>query len=142
MTNNDLLELYTDISRQHLAYVEQRVGAFGLHAGQAAVISALGRRGSCTQKELAEIRHVSAPTISIMTSRMMREGLIVKHPEDSRYGVISLSEKGKQMCEALAGDRVGEPERIFAGLSSEEMQIAEKIFLTISRNLQQLADGK
>ena len=139
MIENDLLELYTDISRQQLSYVERRVNAFGLHAGQAAVIAALGRYESCTQKELAEHRHVSAPTISVMIARMEREGLVRKLSND-RYSRICLTEKGKRLSDALARDRLGEPERIFAGLSSEEMEMAEKIFQKISQNLQRMSD--
>ena len=139
MIDNDLLELYTDISRQQLSYVERRVNAFGLHAGQAAVIAALGRYETCSQKELAELRHVSAPTISVMVARMEREGLVQKLSAD-RYSRICLTEKGKRLSEALARDRLGEPERIFAGLSPEERSMAEKVFLTISRNLQRLSD--
>lgn len=149
MTDNDLLELYTDISRQQLTYVEQRVTAFGLHAGQAAVISALGKHGPCTQKEIAQLRHVSAPTISVMIARMEREGLVTKEPADGRYSRITLTDKGEQMCRILAEDRVGEPDRVFAGLSPEERDAAAKIFRTISENLQRLteqanqcADGK
>ena len=139
MIDNDLLELYTDISRQQLSYVEKRVNAFGLHAGQAAVIAALGRYEACTQKELAELRHVSAPTISVMIARMERDGSVQKMSDD-RYSRICLTERGKRLSEALAKDRLGEPDRIFAGLSPEEMEMAEKIFRTISQNLQKLND--
>ncbi len=140
MIENDLLELYTDIARQHMTYVEQRVSAFGLHAGQAAVIAALGENGPCTQKELTRLRHVSAPTISVMIARMEREGLVERTESEERFGRISLTVKGRMMNDALMRDRMGEPDRIFSGLSSGERQTAEKIFRTISQNLQQLTD--
>lgn len=139
LPDNDLLELYTDIARQQLSYVEHRVNAFGLHAGQAAVIAALGEYGPCTQKKLTELRHVSAPTISVMISRMEREGLVNRQTADGRSSQISLTDKGWKLHESLSRDRVGEPERIFSGLTQSELEIAKKVFHTISKNLQQLS---
>ena len=141
MTDNDLLELYTDISRQHTAYVEQRVNALGLHSGQAAVITALGNHGSCTQTKLALLRHVSAATISVMVSRMEREGLVAREWVDKRFNYVSLTEKGRQLYEVLAADRIGETERIFAGLSVMDRKNIERAFCIMSTNLQQMTDG-
>ena len=138
MTDNDLLLLFTDTARQHLVYVEQRVQEFGLHAGQAAVIAALGEYGPCTQKKLAQLRGVSAPTISVMISRMEREGLIERLPEDGRFSRIYLTDKGRRLNDCLAADRLGEPDRVFADLSAEDRETAERILQTISKNLQEI----
>ena len=70
MEDEALLSLFTDMSRIHTAYVERRLLPLGLHSGQGAIISALGERGPCSQKDLAEYRHVSAATISVMLSRI------------------------------------------------------------------------
>ena len=136
MEDTELLSLFTDMTRVHTAYVERRLLPLGLHTGQGAIIAALGERGPSSQKELAEYRHVSAATISVMLRRMEKSGLVVRSvSEDGKGNLISLTEDGAAMYEALRLDRKGEPERVFAGLTREEMAVAEKIFQTVSNNL-------
>ena len=136
MEDTELLSLFTDMTRVHTAYVERRLLPLGLHTGQGAIITTLGEHGSCSQKELAEFRHVSAATISVMLRRMEKGGLIVRSlSEDGKCNLISLTEEGKTMYDALCRDREGESDRVFAGLSPEEMTVAEKIFQTVSQNL-------
>lgn len=137
MKDEELLSLFTDMSRIHTSYVERRLLPLGLHAGQGAIISALGECGPCSQKELAEYRHVSAATISVMLRRMEKGGLISRTAsEDGKHNQIALTENGRAAYEALCRDREGEAARVFDGLSREDMIAAERIFQTLSRNLQ------
>ena len=137
MEDTQLLSLLTDMSRFHAAYVEHRLLHLGLHSGQGAIISALGEYGPCSQKELAEYRHVSAATISVMLGRMEKSGLVTRSiSEDGKCNQITLTEAGNAMYEALCQDTKGEPERVFSGLSAEELSVAEKIFRTVSENLE------
>ena len=143
MQDEELLSLFTDMSRIHTAYVERRLLPLGLHAGQGAIISALGAYGPSSQKELAEYRHVSAATISVMLRRMEKGGLISRSAsDDGKHNQISLTAEGQAAYRALCRDRMGEAERVFAGLSAEDMAAAEKIFTTLSRNLQELTNRK
>ena len=142
MEDTELLSLFTDMTRVHTAYVERRLLPLGLHTGQGAIISALGECGPCSQKELAEYRHVSAATISVMLRRMEKSGLVERSlSADGKCNLISLTAEGREMYELLLQDREGEPERVFAGLSPEEMRTAEKIFQTVSRNLENITQS-
>ncbi len=142
MEDKKLLDLFTDMTRIQTAYVERRLLHLGLHTGQGAIISALGECGPCSQKDLAEYRHVSAATISVMLRRMENGGLVVRsQSEDGKHNEISLTEQGEELCEALSRDMDGEPERIFAGLSEEDKLAAQRIFKKISENLASLANG-
>ena len=137
MKDEELLSLFTDMSRIHTAYVERRLLPLGLHAGQGAIIAALGKYGPCSQKELAEYRHVSAATISVMLRRMEKGGLITRSSSyDGKHNQISLTDEGWRLYVLLCEDREGEAERVFAGLSAEDMAAAERIFQTLSQNLQ------
>ena len=139
MEDTELLSLFTDMTRIHTAYVERRLLPLGLHTGQGAIIAALGVCGPCSQKELAEYRHVSAATISVMLRRMEKSGYIQRSvSEDGKCNLISLTEQGWDMYQTLRRDRKGESERVFAGLSAEERVMAEKIFQTVAGNLQNI----
>lgn len=136
MEEKELLELFTDMTRIHTAYVERRLLPLGLRTGQGAIISALGEHGPCSQKELAEYRHVSAATISVMLRRMENGGLIVRRQsEDGKGNHIALTEEGRRTYKALSRDMIGEPERIFKGLDPADRQAAERIFRQVAKNL-------
>lgn len=140
MEDKKLLNLFTDMTRVHTAYVERRLLHLGVHTGQGAIISALGEIGPCSQKDLAEYRRVSAATISVMLRRMEKSGLVIRsQSEDGKHNDISLTEQGEALCRALSQDMVGEPERIFAGMSEEDKRAAQRIFQKISENLQDFA---
>ena len=137
MKDEELLSLFTDMTRVHTAYVERRLLPLGIHTGQGAIISALGECGPCSQKDLAEYRHVSAATISVMLRRMEKSGLVERSlSEDGKCNLISLTAEGQAMYDSLRKNRMGEPERVFAGLSDEDLRMAERIFQTVSRNLE------
>ena len=140
MEDKELLNLFTDMTRIHTAYVERRLLHLGVHTGQGAILSALGECGPCSQKKLAEYRHVSAATISVMLRRMENSGWIVRsQSEDGKCNEISLTARGKALSEALSRDMIGEPERVFAGLDREDKLAAQRIFQQISENLDTIA---
>ena len=137
--DTELLNLFTDMTRVHTAYVERRLLHLGLHNGQGAIISALGACGPSSQKELAEYRHVSAATVSVMLRRMEKNGLVVRSSsDDGKCNEISLTEEGDELYRTLCREMDGEPARIFDGLTPEELAAAEHIFETISDNLEKM----
>jgi DNA-binding MarR family transcriptional regulator len=140
--DKELLALFTDMTRIHTAYVEHRLLHLGLHTGQGAIISALGECGPCSQKELAEYRHVSAATISVMLRRMEKSGLVARTlSEDGKCNQISLTPEGLKLSQALGENMIGEPERVFAGLTSEDKFQAQRLFEQISKNLDAMTNG-
>ena len=140
MEDTELLSLFTDMTRIHTAYVERRLQPLGLHTGQGAIIAALGVCGPCSQKELAEYRHVSAATISVMLRRMENSGYIQRSAsEDGKRNLISLTDRGWDMYQTLRRDRKCEAERVFAGLSAEERLEAERIFQKVAGNLKSIS---
>ena len=143
MEDEELLDLFTDMARIHTAYVERRLLPLGVHTGQGGIISALGELGPCSQKTLAEYRHVSAATISVMLRRMEKSGYISRtSATDGKGNQIALTKKGWALYEMLSLDREGEAARIFAGLSPEEIAVSNRVFRMISENLKNLTPLK
>ena len=138
MEDRALLDLFTNMTRTHTAYVERRLQHLSLHNGQASIITALGQRGPSTQKDLARFRQVSAATISVMLGRMARDGLISRTvSEDGKCNLISLTAEGREIYRHLSDFMSGEADLVFAGLSTEEKRVAEQVFRRISSNLTQ-----
>lgn len=132
-----LLDLLTDTTQLHAAYVNRSLSQWGIHSGQGAILSALGILGPCSQKDLADFRQVSPATISVMLGRMESKGLITRAPseEGGKRNQISLTEKGRQICDEMAAIMPRENAKIFEGLSEEDMETAARLFLVIRDNL-------
>jgi DNA-binding MarR family transcriptional regulator len=137
MNDNQLLDLLTDMTRIHSNYVERRLGPLGLHSGQAAIITALGQHGTCTQKELAQFRQVSPATVSVMLGRMERDELVSRAPAavGGKANTISLTEKGEVLFRSIEASREGDSSKLLYGLSAEDKAEARRIFQMISENL-------
>ncbi len=137
MNTSKLLDLLTDTTRLHSNHTERHLAQFGIHSGQGSILSALDILGPCSQKELADFRQVSPATISVMLGRMESRGLIRRAPSDEggKRNQIFLTEEGQEMAEALRLHMPQEAEMIFAGLTEEELQVADRIFRTICSNL-------
>lgn len=132
-----LLDLLTDTTQLHSAYVNRTVSRWGIHSGQGSILAALGIIGPCSQKDLAEFRQVSPATISVMLSRMEAKGLIDRSPseEGGKRNQISLTEQGRRIADELADAMPAENAKIFDGLTEDDMETAARIFLIIRDNL-------
>ena len=139
MYERTLLDLLTDMTQLHAAYVNRSLARWGIHSGQGAIISALGILGPCSQKDLADFRQVSPATISVMLGRMEAKGLITRTPaeEGGKRNEIALTERGHQICQEMSDFMPGENAKIFEGLSQEDMETAARLFLIIKENLAQ-----
>ena len=137
MDRTRLLDILTDTSRIHTGYVERQVAQLGILSGQGALLSALDIIGPCSQEELADFRQVSAATISVMLGRMESRGLILRLPseEGGKRNQILLTDEGRRMAHKLRDFMPREAEKVFAGLTDEELEIAEHIFQTIRKNI-------
>lgn len=136
MNDKDLLNLFTDMVRAHVAYMDRQLSVLGLSNGQGGVISALGRFGKLTQNELARFRQVTPATISIMLDRMERDGLVARCTaiDNSRANNICLTEEGMKIYSQLDSFMSGEPEVVFKGLTTDEKLLAANVFRKIIEN--------
>ena len=138
MSNSELLDLLTDTSRLHTNYVERKLTRYGIHSGQGYILSALDILGPCSQKDLADFRKVSPATISVMLGRMEDKGLIRRVPSDEggKRNQILLTEVGQEMAHTLRHIMPQEADRIFHGLSEEDLAVADRVFRVICENIQ------
>lgn len=137
MNTSKLLDLLTDTTRLHNTYVERQLTQHGIHSGQGYIISALDILGPCSQKELADFRQVSPATISVMLGRMENKGLIRRVPADSggKRNQILLTPDGEELAMALRDIMPQEADKIFDGLTSDELAVADRVFRVICHNL-------
>ena len=140
MNDQELLNLFTDVSRLHISGAERNLNRLDLQVGQGAVIHTLGKHGEMPQNKIAKIRKVSPATISVMIRRMEANELVQRRSDenDAKVNLISLTEKGEAAFIRMEEDNKDRPSKIFAGLTEEDKIYAEKMFRTIFNNLESM----
>lgn len=71
-----------------------------MHPAQAGCLQALSHRDGLSQSDLAEMLHVSRPTVTTMLQRMESGGTIERRPDeaDSRITRVYLTEAGRSLA--------------------------------------------
>lgn len=74
-----------------------------MHPAQAGCLQALAHRDGMSQSDLAEILHVSRPTVTTMLQRMEAAGVIERRADeaDSRITRVYLTEAGRALAERM-----------------------------------------
>ena len=87
--------------------------------------------------ELSRHMVVSTARIAALLGRMEAKGLITRVPaeEGGKRNQISLTERGKQICDEMADYMEEENVKIFDGLTQEDKETAARLFLVITENL-------
>lgn len=75
----------------------------GGHPGAAHVLRVLADRDGISQRDLAELMHLSRPTITTMLQRMEQAGVVERWDDevDQRLTRIRLTPKGREQAEGL-----------------------------------------
>ncbi|WP_413249574.1 MarR family winged helix-turn-helix transcriptional regulator [Sinomonas flava] len=69
--------------------------------GQNTVLALLNKRGPLTMRQLADIEHVQAPSMTRTVNHLCERGFVARaeHPTDGRQVVVSLTADGRQVLE-------------------------------------------
>lgn len=107
----------------------------GTPPGQAMLLRLLAMHDGATQRELADMLHLSAPTVTAMLKRMERGGSIARTPDphDQRVTRVSLTPAGREkelLLHRVLAARIG---RLLAGMADEDR-------LELARLLDDFAD--
>ncbi len=98
-------------------------------------ISILLDEESINQRSISKRLRVSAQTVSEMVKTLEAKEIIVKSQgELNNENIIALTEKGKEIAFEVNKRIADEADRIFAGLSAEEIEFFDKILTKISES--------
>lgn len=109
----------------------------GLYGGQQFVLMALWQKEGITHSELAGQLHVQPATITNALKRMERAGFVERRQdaEDQRVSRVYLTEAGRDIRDEVEGVWRELEEKTFAGFSSEERALLNRLLLRIRNNL-------
>ncbi len=120
------------INRAFRYSMDEECRRLGISAGMRQVLftlSHLNENETVTQKELATLCQVTAPTICVTLSKMEAEGLITRKKDeaDARKIYVFLTEKGQSADKMIFERLVSREEALVSELTPEERAFTEKI---------------
>lgn len=121
----------------HAGLSRQGVGDIGSPRLLHILMECRDRGESPSQRELADLSHVSPATVATSLKSLERNGYVVRSidPADSRRNIISITDKAVEAMEE--GHKVfqGVENAMFVGFSEEEVQQLNRFHLRMIQNL-------
>lgn len=132
------------VTRQR-AIFNARHEAAGLSLGSFDVLANLRRSGTSARKtatELAESSMLTSGGISLRLDRMQADGLIERNrdAQDRRVVHVSLSERGRDLIDAVYGQHVLAQTTLLADLDEDELGLLDRLLRKIEESIDRHAD--
>ena len=112
---------------------------FGLTGGKWKVITALSLNEGITQKHLADMTFVEAPTLVPVIDKMEKEGYITRQPDpkDRRNNLIFMTEKAREIVDPTIDCILEIRDRGLNKISKKDLEIARKVLQQIKENTEE-----
>ena len=126
------------ITRYVLANLEET----GLGLSDFAVLEALLHKGPLPVNVIGPKVNLTPGSISVAVDRLVAKGLVsrVECSQDRRVRIVALTSRGKDVMEPIFRKHVATMEKVFAGLSSDELRQLEEKLKHIGRQAESLLD--
>lgn len=139
MQNSSLSYDIVQLCRTHRATAGALLSELGLHPGQEIILMHLWQKDGQSQKQLAELLHVQAPTVTKMLQRLEQTGILERRQSssDNRVMHVWLTEKGKNLEPKVVAIWAELEQRNVKYLDSEEKIEFQKTLQKILKGLQE-----
>lgn len=114
-----------------------RLAALGVQPRQARVLDALERMGETSQAELAQEFNLTAASVSTMTARLLKAGLIDRQidEEELRKNVLTLTKKGHALLDAIHAEWHAIDAEIIAAIGERDAASLKRLTLKLRNKL-------
>lgn len=133
------VQLCCAIARLHRSTMREQGFFEGVmtQPGARLVMSFLAVHGELTQRELVELTHLRAPSISAILKKMEEAALVERrsNPEDLREIRVTLTEAGKSLDRQILSHLTESDARAIEGLDEEELALLMRLLARIRDNL-------
>src|SRR5580692_997605 len=130
------------ITRYALANLQET----GLGFSDFAVLEVLLHKGPLPVNTIGPKVNLTPGSISVAVDRLYAKGLVsrVESADDRRIRIVALTPAGKKMIVPVFQKHVADMKKVFAALSSEELQQFESILKKVGRHAETLVirDGQ
>ena len=128
------------ITRYALAGLEKS----GLGDSDFRVLEVLLHKGPLPVNVIGPKVNLTPGSISVAVDRLVSKGLVsrVESAEDRRIRIVALTARGKGVITPIFREHVATMEKVFAGLSAEELRQFEQQLKRIGRQAESLLDER
>lgn len=121
--------LLSKLTTAHRNLLEKSVQEIGLHSGQVFVLFELWKKDGQRQVDLAEKLNLAAPTVNKILGGMLQADLVTRerYEDDARSTRIYLTDKGRNVREALEVKWADIEEQTVMGLTDTEALILKQL---------------
>lgn len=135
--SHKVLKTMRDVGKEHRDLMEQRLNKTGVFRGQHHLLMGISRFPEVSQKELAEMEHISGATVAVSLKKLEKGGYIERAADehDSRCNHICVTEKGQEVVrQSIRIFRNIETE-LLDGFTEEEMKQFLQYLSRIGQNI-------
>ena len=117
---------------------------FGLTSAKWKVIVVLSAKEGITQKHIADMAFVEAPTLVPVIDRMEKEGYVIRQadPNDRRNNLIFMTQKSKDIVDPIIDCILEIRNMGLNKISKKDMETARKVLSTIVSNTEEFIQKK
>ncbi len=128
------------IPRLYRAIMSERIAEFGLFANQPPILHFISKKGSLTQKELADEFLVAPPTMTDTIQRLEKAGYIKRQPDknDARVMRVCLTPKGDEIRQKTSSHFQSVAAGLLDDFSPEEKERLLLLLCRITENLERM----
>lgn len=136
----ELVETYMIVGRLHRLVLERQLNRTGVYRSQHQLLMYIADNPNASQKEIAQLNHVSPATVAVSLKKLENGGYIrrVVDEHDNRYNKICITEKGRAVVENSVRWFQKVERTIFDGFAPEEMAAMQGYLNRMQQNLNSL----
>ena len=130
-----LIESFWDVARQVRQMSIQALAQWDIAPSHARALGVLVRHGEIRLSELSEHLRIAPRTATEVVDALEDRGYVRRHadPDDRRAILVSLTDEGNRVSEAIRSMRAAEAERFFGTLSAADRAHLSRILRTFKR---------
>jgi DNA-binding MarR family transcriptional regulator len=116
--------------------MEKALAAKGSHPGEAMCVRLLDEHEGMSQRDLADVLHLSRPRVTAILQRLERAGAVARRVDehDQRLTRVALTVEGRRLAEGLRAVFVTCITRTIGGLSEDERRELERLLGSLAEN--------
>lgn len=140
----DITGAFIRIFQKRKALQEAILSAYNIeiYPAQHRMLMFLAERPGLSQKDLANILQISQATVTISLKKLIKSGYVVKTSKenDNRCNVLTITDKGREVISKsiMVFDAIDN--RVYEGLSEEDMDILLECLKKINANIKNFSD--
>jgi DNA-binding MarR family transcriptional regulator len=130
-----LLESFWEVARQVRQMSMRALAPWDITPSHARALRVLTRHGEIRLSELSDHLRIAPRTATEVVDALQERGFVQRQtdPDDRRATLVSLTDEGKRVSDAIRSTRAAEAERVFGALSAADRAHLSRILRSVKR---------